>query len=198
MISSNHYKYYLLGQSQASSSTAYIVVTIIIVTVLAVLAVSSMLICIFQASSMRELSERVRALEHSAIKKADQVQEFSRRDKSMFPVYGMLVRINESINAVKSRQDSLELRVKKINSTQLLLLTKVGEIVTELRSLQSQVHHPISPYSNCDVEVHNSTCNHSIAGESILERCSTPPVPLEVEVSLFRLESQLLISHMLQ
>ena len=161
MISSNHYKYCLLEQDQGSSRTAFRVVKVITLTIISVLAVSSMLVCIFQASSMHKLSERIRALEHSSIKKDNQVQEFSRRDKLTFPVYGLLVRINESINAVKSRQDSLEHCVKKINTT---------------------------PYSNCNVEIYNSTCNHTTAGKSILESCSTSPVPLEVEVSKSTIE----------
>ena len=176
----------MLGQNLGSPKA---VCAFIIAVLWTVTTVTVVIVCVYQAASIQELSERITALEHKHIDATarevqDQDQEPSRNYLDFkLPGHSLLMAINKSVIEMKDRQSILEIKVEIVKLEQQIILSELAKVHTELLSLHSQVHHPVSPYHNCDIEIHNSTCNQAFNENSFNESCYTQPVSLQAEVS---------------
>ena len=106
--------------------------------------------------------------------------------------------VNESLQNISEQVDLNERAVENISLHMMrevenvtnLIEVKIQQIVqtmsviqSKIVSLGSQVHHPVTAYNNCEVEIRNSTCNSTMDGDKATDLCSTHPSPLEVEVN---------------
>ena len=102
--------------------------------------------------------------------------------------------VNESLQNISEQVDlnekvSLHMigevgKVSNLTAVRIQQIVQTMSIIqSNIVSLGSQVHHPVTAYSNCEVEIRNSTCNSTIDGDKATDLCSTHPSPLEVQVN---------------